>query len=489
MDHAPPAVGQSPSPIRQNPIQRFSMLHFTRLTFAIALVLAGGMMLSSNNLSSQEQSGQGPVVVADVTGAITVATTMHIESAIEEAKERGAELLVLRLNTPGGLVTSTRDITEAILASPVAVAVYVSPSGAHAASAGTYITYAGHIAAMAPGTQIGAATPIDMGGADPFAPQEEEKKEEPAKEGEGKDQKTQPTDATAADRKAVNDAVAFIKSLAQLRGRNVEWAEKAVREAATLTASEALEAKVIDLVASDVEDLLRQSDGRKVQVSGAEKTLATAGRSLAFVEIDWRTEFLSVISDPNIAYILLMIGIYGIIFEFWNPGFVAPGVIGAICLLVGLMALSVLPVNYAGLALILLGIALMVAEAFAPSFGIIGIGGVIAFVLGSVFLFDPGEADYGLTVAWPLIAAAAATSALFMFFVLGFALKARQRPVVAGSEELLGMTGTVVEWTGQAGAVRVHGEIWAASASRALAPGDQVRVIGRDGLTLQLESI
>jgi membrane-bound serine protease (ClpP class) len=466
------------------------MFRLNRLILAIGLVLAGGAMLVSSNSSSQDQSAKGPVVVADITGAIGVATTMHIKSTIEEAQERSAELIVLRLNTPGGLVTSTRDITEAILASPVPVAVYVSPSGAHAASAGTYITYAGHIAAMAPGTQIGAATPIDMGGgADPFAPQEEEKKGEEGKQGEGQDQKTAPPDASAADRKAVNDAVALIKSLAQLRGRNVEWAEKAVREAATLTATEALEAKVVEIIASDLDDLLRQSDGRKVQVAGADRTLATAGRSLAFVERNWRTEFLGVISDPNIAYILLMIGIYGIIFEFWNPGFVAPGVIGAISLLVGLMALSVLPVNYAGLALILLGIALMVGEAFAPSFGIIGIGGVIAFVLGSVFLFDPGEADYGLTVAWPLIAAAAATSALFTFFVLGVALKARQRPVVTGSEEMVGLVGRVVEWNGATGAIRVHGEVWAASASRPLAPGDQVKVTGRNGLTLQVEGV
>jgi membrane-bound serine protease (ClpP class) len=332
------------------------------------------------------------------------------------------------------------------------------------------------------------------GGADPFSPQEE-KKDGKEGEGEKKDQPSAPAPAPApspgaADKKALNDAVALIKSLAQLRGRNVEWAEKAVREAATLTATEAVAEKVVDFVANDVDDLLRQSDGRKVQVAGgAEKTLATTGRSLVFIEVDWRTEFLGVISDPNIAYILLMIGIYGIIFEFWNPGFVAPGIIGAICLLVALMALSVLPVNYAGLALILLGIALMVAEAFAPSFGIIGIGGVVAFVLGSLFLFDPDEADYGLTVAWPLIAAAAATSALFMFFVLGFAMQARRRPVVTGSEEMLGLVGRVVEWNGSAGAIRVHGEVWAASASRTLAPGDQVRVTGRDGLTLLVEAV
>ena len=316
MDHASRVLGPSSRPIRRNPFQWVSMHHFSRLNIAVGLVVVGLGMLLSSTVSSDEGDAKSPVVVADVTGAIGVATTMHIKNAIEDARQRGAELLVLRLNTPGGLVSSTRDIAEAILASPVAVAVYVSPSGAHAASAGTYITYAGHIAAMAPGTQIGAATPIDIGGGDPFSPKDEKKGEGKESKDESKDQPADQTDESTAGRKAVNDAVALIKSLAQLRGRNVEWAEKAVREAATLTATEALEAKVVDLVANDVDDLLRQVDGRKVQVGGAETTLATAGRSLVFVETGWRTEFLGVISDPNIAYLLMMIGIYGILFEF-----------------------------------------------------------------------------------------------------------------------------------------------------------------------------
>lgn len=451
-----------------------------RAVVALTFALFGAGLLMTDRAASQVSA---PVVVGDVTGAIGIATTLHIESIIERAKAENAELIVLRVNTPGGLVSSTRDIAERILASPIPVAVYVSPSGAHAASAGTFITYAGHVAAMAPGTQIGAATPIEMGGGDPMAP-----KEKPAGE-DGEKPANEKPDSTAADRKSLNDAIAFIKSLAELRGRNVEWAEKAVRDAATLTASEALQQRVIDVIASDVDDLLRQIDGRVVKVANVEKTLATAGRALVTVELDWRTEFLGVISDPNVAYILLMIGMYGIIFEFWNPGFVAPGVIGAICLLVALMALTALPVNYAGLALVLLGIAFMIGEAFVPSFGVIGIGGVVAFVLGSVFLFDPAKSDYGLAVAWPVIAAATATSAFFTFVVVGFALQARKRPIVSGSEELLGMSGQVVEWSPTGGAVRVHGEIWAATARGALAVGDQVRVVGRDGLTLMVESV
>lgn len=451
-----------------------------RVVVVFALVLAGAALMLADRASSQSGA---PVVVGDVTGAIGVATTLHIEAIIERAKAENAELIVLRVNTPGGLVSSTRDIAERILASPIPVAVYVSPSGAHAASAGTFITYAGHIAAMAPGTQIGAATPIEMGGGEPMAPGQR-----PAADDDDGQKSAKPDDS-AADRKALNDAIAFIKSLAELRGRNVEWAEKAVRDAATLTASEALQQRVVDVIASDVDDLLRQIDGRVVKVGATEKTLAPAGRSLVVVDVDWRTEFLGVISDPNVAYILLMIGMYGIIFEFWNPGFVAPGVIGAICLLVALMALTALPVNYAGLALVLLGIAFMIGEAFVPSFGVIGIGGVVAFVLGSLFLFDPGKTDYGLAVAWPVIAAATATSAFFTFLVVGFALQARKQPIVSGSEELLGMSGQVVEWSATGGAVRVHGEIWAATGGGSLVVGDQVRVVGRNGLTLLVESV
>jgi membrane-bound serine protease (ClpP class) len=394
------------------------------------------------------------------------------------------------MDTPGGLLSSTREMIHAILASPVPVVMYVAPNGSRAASAGTYLMYASHVAAMAPSTHLGAATPIALSpGGFPGAPPPQSpppQQEPPGKD--GKDKQAPPADGkTAQERKSINDAVAYIRSLAELRGRNADWAEKAVRDAATLTASAALKERVIDLIAADVPDLLAQIDGRTVTTAAGPVRLDTRGRAVVELKPDWKTQIMQVISDPNVALILMMIGIYGILFEFWNPGAVAPGVIGGICLIVALAALSVLPVNYAGLALLILGVALMVAEAFIPSFGVVGLGGIAAFALGALFLFDPEQSDIPIEVSWQVVAGLTALSAAFFLGVLGFAARARRRPVLTGAEEMIGSVGEVVHWAAGRGRVHVHGEIWAAESGAPLAEGQRVRVVGRTGLVLAVE--
>jgi membrane-bound serine protease (ClpP class) len=283
----------------------------------------------------------------------------------------------------------------------------------------------------------------------------------------------------------INDAVAYIRSLAELRGRNADWAEKAVRDAATLTATAALQERVIDAIARDAEDLLSQIDGRTVTTAAGELRLMTKGRSVVELKPDWKAQVMSVISDPNIAVILLMIGFYGILFEFWSPGAVAPGAIGGICLLIGLGGLSVLPVDYAGLGLLALGMAFMAVEVFVPGMGALGIGGLVAFVAGSLLLYDTDAArgiEFG--VAWPVVAAAAIVSALFFTLALSLAWRARRRPVVSGRERMIGSAGKVLSWSDSAGTVGVEGEVWAARATTPLFPNDPVRVVGIEGLTL-----
>jgi membrane-bound serine protease (ClpP class) len=423
------------------------------------------------------------VDIVDVKGAIGVATSRHIGRALRRAAADGATLVVIRLDTPGGLVSSTRDIIQSIVSSPVPVAVYVAPSGARAASAGTYIAYAANVAAMAPGTNIGAATPISLGG--PAAPAEPERGK-PAAGKDKADRDKAPPPKTTEERKVLNDAVAFIRSLAQMRGRNADWAERAVRDAATLTAQEALQQHVIDVVARDLPDLLSQLDGRSVRVGAADRRLATRNASIVVIPTDTWTEVLSVITDPNIAYILMLAGLYGLAFEFMSPGMVLPGIVGGISLLLALAALSVLPVNYAGLALILLGIALMAGEAMTPGVIALGIGGVVAFVAGALFLFEPGSFT-GFAIAWPVIAGAAVVSLGFIVFVIGAALRARRRAVVGGAEDMINSPARVVDWQDHAGRVTLRGELWSARADRVLRPGDAVRVAGRDGLKLVVQ--
>jgi membrane-bound serine protease (ClpP class) len=430
-----------------------------------------------------------PVDVVDVKGAIGVATTRQIERALRQADADHAQLVVIRLDTPGGLVSSTRDIIQSIVSSSVPVAVYVAPGGARAASAGTYIAYAANIAAMAPGTNIGAATPISLGGPalpGPAAPPAEPDRGAKSAAKDKADPNKAPEPETTEERKVLNDAVAFIRSLAQLRGRNADWAARAVHDAATLTAQEALRDHVIDIVAADVADLLAQLDGRTVRVGAADRKFVTKGAEIIIIPTDTWTEVLSVITDPNIAYILLLAGIYGLAFEFMSPGMVLPGIVGGISLLLALAALSVLPVNYAGLALILLGIALMAGEAVTPGVIALGIGGVVAFVAGALFLFEPGSLT-GVTIAWPVIAGAAAISVLFALFVIGSALRVRHRAVVGGAEDMINSPARVVDWQDHAGRVTLRGELWAARADRVLRPGDAVRIARRDGLKLVVE--
>jgi membrane-bound serine protease (ClpP class) len=449
---------------------------------ACLLLAPGGARLLA------QPAPERPVLLLDIKGAIGVVSADQLTKALQRAAATGAQALIVRMDTPGGLLSSTRDMILAILAAPVPVVMYVAPNGSRAASAGTYLMYAAHVAAMAPSTHLGAATPISLSpgglpGSPPPSPPPEPAKD---KESQGKDKA--PTDGkTAQERKVLNDAIAYIRSLAELRGRNADWAEKAVRDAATLTASAALKEGVIDLIASDVAELLAKIDGRVVKTPAGEVRLETRGRQVVELRPDWKTEIMQVISDPNVALILMTIGIYGILFEFWNPGSLAPGVIGAICLLVALTAFSVLPVNYAGLALLILGIALMVAEAFLPSFGIVGLGGIAAFAIGALFLFDPEQSDIPIQASWQVVAGLTALSAALSLGVLGFAIKARRRPVLTGAEEMLGATAEVVHWEGGRGRVRVRGEIWAAESGAMLAAGQTVRVAGRTGLVLAVE--
>jgi membrane-bound serine protease (ClpP class) len=426
--------------------------------------------------------------VLEIDGAIGPAVANYVVHELRQLDATDTRLVILRMNTPGGLDTSMRDIIRAILSSPIPVAAYVAPSGARAASAGTYITYASAIAAMAPGTNLGAATPVQLRGL-PLLP--DKKPEQPAapqgrdKAGEGRsDTSGEPADAET--RKAVNDAVAYIRGLAELNDRNADWAADAVRSAVSLPASEALKLHVIDVIADDVPDLLRKIDGRTVKVAGKPQLLATAGLEVVTVAPDWRTELLAVVTNPNVAFILMLIGVYGLIFEFLNPGAVAPGLIGAISLLVALFALNLLPINYAGAGLVLLGIGLMVAEAHIGSFGVIGVGGIVAFAIGSIMMFPSGAPGFNLSLL--VVAATTLVTAGFFLLVLAMLLRSRRRPVVTGKEALVGAEGEAVAWQGEEGRVRVQGEIWRARAAAPLQPGTRVKVIDSDGLVLVVES-
>jgi membrane-bound serine protease (ClpP class) len=422
--------------------------------------------------------------VLEIDGAITPAITDYVVRELRAVKPDQTALVVLRIDTPGGLDTSMREIIRAILASPVPVAAYVAPSGARAASAGTYITYASAIAAMAPGTNLGAATPIQIGG--PGLPGG---KPEPAKkpEGEGaKDGAGEPAvPGDAESRKILNDAVAYIRGLADLHGRNADWATDAVRNAVSLPASEALELHVIDVIADDVPDLLRKIEGRTVTAAGGKVRLETAGLDVVTIAPDWRTEFLAVITNPNIAYMLMLLGIAGLFFELTTPGAVLPGVVGAISLALALFALNLLPVDYAGAALVLLGIAMMVAEAFIGAFGVIGLGGVVAFVIGSIIMFHPNAPGLGLSLS--VVIGASVVTAGFFLLGVGLLLRSRRRPVVTGGESLIGAEGTVVAWKDGEGTIRVQGEIWKARGAAAVQPGARVCVVARDGLVLTVE--
>jgi membrane-bound serine protease (ClpP class) len=420
------------------------------------------------------------VFVTEISGAIGVATVRQLSRATERAQAERATALVVQLDTPGGLVSATRDLIKQIIASPVPIVVYVAPSGARAASAGTFLVYASHVTAMSPGTNLGAATPIEIGGL-PGLPQPHPEPTKDNKNSGGMQSQT------AAQRKAINDVVALLRSLAQLRGRNIDFAERAVTEAATMTASEALKAGVIDAVAPTLGELLTQIDGRKVTLNGVETTLATKGAKIDHIAPDLRTRLLSVISDPNIAFLLLMIGFYGLVLEFWNPGTFVPGVVGGISLILALIALTALPVNYGALGLLVLGLGLMIGEVFTPGIGALGIGGLVAFVIGAYFLFENADADIEIAVSLPLITGVAVTTAGLIFGVIGAAVKARSRPGMTGAEQVVGAAVKVIDWSGEDGQVRFNGEIWSARSTRPLQIGMTARVVRRDGLTLVVE--
>jgi len=477
------------------------------LLSATLALLVTGLFFSAWDWQSYAQNAESAkAVVVTIDGAIGPAIGDYLSDSLDKAAEEEADIFVLALDTPGGLVSTTRKIIKDILSSPVPVATYVSPAGAHAASAGTYILYGSHIAAMAPGTNVGAATPVEIGGPSmpdrpspptpPSTPEESSPTNTPdVPSGEGsppvgsqEDSQESTEEAKpsapegAASMKAVNDLVAFIKELADLRGRNVEWAEKAVREAATLPANEALSENVIDVIAKDIPDLLNQIDGKTVEVDGEDFVLNTADAQIVNYDMDFVTRFLVLITDPNVSFIFMTLAMYGLFFELANPGSIFPGVVGVICLIIGLYALSVLPVSSAGLALLVVGFVLLVAEVFTPTFGILGLGGLVSFFFGAAFLFRADEPGFGVSLE--IIIGATATTAAFFAVVGMFALGAQRRKVVTGVESLIGTSGEVLEWEGEHGYVRVMGERWQARSKDELSPGDSVTVIKSEGLTL-----
>jgi membrane-bound serine protease (ClpP class) len=430
-------------------------------------------------------SGSGQVRLLEVSDAIGPAVADYVVRGIDAAEAAGEPLLIIRMDTPGGLDASMRDIIRRILAAEIPVVTWVAPSGARAASAGTFILYASHVAAMSPATNLGAATPVSIAPTGPGrdrpsgAPEKDKEKDENGAD-DGRP-------GTAMERKAINDAAAYIRGLAELRGRNAEWAVAAVREAASLSAEEAVQQNVIDLVVADLPALLEALDGRVVTVKERQVTLATAGLEVTAQAPDWRSELLAIITNPNVAYLLMLLGIYGIFFELANPGAIIPGVIGVIALVLALYAFHVLPVNYAGVALVLIGMAFMVGEIFMPSFGALGIGGLVAFIAGSVILMDTDISAFQLSL--PLVAALALSSAAFMMLVASLALRQRRRPVVSGLEQMIGSVGEALEsFTGD-GPVHVHGERWSAHSDLPVTRGQAVRVLTIDGLKLEIEPL
>lgn len=455
---------------------------------ACALLLAA-LPVTAQAPPAPAPAPRGGVLLLDIKGGIGPATRDYLRSGLARASEESATAVVLRIDTPGGLDAATRDINQAILASPVPVIAWVAPEGARAASAGTYILYACHLAAMAPATSLGAATPVSMGG--PGATPQQEP-DEPAGKREPADGNA-PAAATpsprheprdAMSRKAVNDAVGYLRSLAELRGRNGEFAEAAVRDAATLTATQALSQGVIEIIAANTAQLLRQAHGRKVRLAQRDVTLDLAGRTVTVVTPDWRARFLAVLTEPTVAYLLLLIGLYGLVFEGYSPGAILPGMVGAICLLLAAYGLQVLPVNYAGVALIVVGVALIAIEFAVPSVGAAGVGGVVALVAGSLILFDTQVPGFG--VPGGLIAGIGVATALVFMGMVWLASRARRQPVVSGQEELIGQLAVATRDFEGAGQVHVRGEHWQASSMVPVRRGQAVRVLALDGLVLRV---
>ncbi|WP_373053870.1 NfeD family protein [Thioalkalivibrio sp.] len=489
-----------------------SMKSWFRMVLWVLLLAAGAGWL----LAASGDEARGQAMLLTVSDAIGPATGDYIIRGIQRAEEEEFDLIILQLDTPGGLDSALRGIVKEILASDVPFVTYVHPAGGRAASAGTYMLLGSHVAAMTPATNIGSATPVQMGGGFPgfddgdgTAPGDREDAEPASDEdvqasgdgaAEGDDAETPETEGateatdgdeekrrgeTAMERKVLEDAVSYIRGLAERFDRNADWAEAAVREGENIGAREALERNVIEFVASDLDALLEQMDGHTVRMPWGDTVLETGNLEVVRVDPDWRTNLLAVITSPNIAYILMLVGIYGIIFELSNPGAIFPGVIGAISLVLAFYALQVMPVNYAGLALILLGLIFMVSEAFLPSFGILGIGGVIAFITGSIILWDDPE----LNISLPLVFGTALVVAVFSIWVLGRLFQLRRVKPSIGREEMIGMVGEAREDFDRHGRVYVHSELWTAETTTPVEYGQQVRVVGVDGLRLRVEPL
>lgn len=457
----------------------------------LSLACLGLLAAFGQAASQSESSGAGGrALLLELNGAIGPATSDYIVRGIRQAAEEQAQLVIIQMDTPGGLDTAMREIIKAILGSPVPVVTWVAPSGSRAASAGTYILYASHVAAMAPATNLGAATPVPVGGGQPTPPAEE-----PATRDRAKDEKADAEGAAddpepapmrgGPEAKAINDSVAYIRGLAEQRGRNADWAERAVRESASLTAERAVEQNVIDLVAADMGELLRKIDGRTVSTEAGDVVIQSEALTVERVEPDWRTELLSVITSPTVAYMLLLAGIYGLIFEGYNPGAILPGVVGAICILLALYAFQVLPVNYAGLALIVLGILLMIGEVFMPSFGALGLGGIVAFVVGSIILMDTDVPGFGIPAA--LIGSVALLGGSAVMAIIWFAVRARNQPIVSGREDMIGAAAVALDDFAGSGHVRAHGERWNAESAVPVRRGQSLRITDMHGLVLTVE--
>lgn len=448
--------------------------------------------------ASTPNAANNKVVVLELKGAIGAATAEYLINGIEHAEEQNAELVIIDMDTPGGLMSSTRDIIQAILNSPVPVATYVTPAGARADSAGTYILLASHIAAMTPTTHLGAATPVSLFGDDatPAPPTEDstdetEDADDAADETSGdKDEESAPRSnqpGTAMERKVLNDAIAYIRGLAERHGRNADWAEDAVRSAATLTAEDALEKNVIEFIAENRTELLNLIDGHEVTINSETVAMETQGAEIEHFEPSWRIRILSAIASPEIVLLLGIIGLYGLMYEGWNPGAIVPGVVGVICLMLAAYGLQVLPVNYAGLALIIVGLALMTAEAFAPSFGALGLGGIAAFVFGSIMMFDSDIPGFGISLTF--VIGVAIIAALLLIWLVGYLLKFRRRGSVSGKGSIIGGIGTALQDFSGDGKVWLEGEAWAARSKVPINKDQQVVVLELDGLTLEVEPV